>query len=1060
MGNYYLTCRMNPQAPPIKPFILIILLILIKQDIFSQSKVVVVPGTIQLTITYTPTTCAGANGSIIASATGGTGPYQFSIDGVSFQSNGNFTHLYNTTYLVVVQDATGQRNSQRVTIDYVGNSTLLYVPAYINPTDCAASDGSITVKGYNPYGDRPPFLYSMDGVNFQSNNTFSNLSAGNYTFFVQNADGCIDTAYFPIEPNCTMQGVWDYSSRACQSEGHITVQSVTGGTAPYQYSLNGGAFQSSASFTGLSAGSYKLRIRDATGKIMLYFFPIFQGCSISATATPVDASCGNNDGSITVAQTGGTVPYSYSIDGTHFQASNVFTGLPPGEYNVTVNDAGGLQSSAYANIINNCSSRVTAVTTNTSCLGNNGKILATVVGGISPFQYSIDGVNFQSSRLFTFVPKGTYTVTAIDATGVKMMTTVTVIENPLVVPHVYALPTSCSYDDGIIIVTSPGTGTYEFGLTPFDFQSSNVFKNLYASALYTVYMRDSYGCVTAYLQNWVGTNCINVTAVTADARCGASNGSITATGTSGAEPYSYSIDGVNFQPGNTFTGLPAATYTLTIRGANGASNSTLVTVKANCLQLSAIPTDANCGKKNGSFVVTAVNGTAPYQYSMDGVNYTNDNFFKDLPATNYTVFVKDAGGTVVQTSVLIRDIAGPQLNTGASAATCRNNDGIITLSVNGGTAPFVYSATLNGVPVNNFTGVSAGQYQVTVTDGKGCAASGTVTVPLTNDLTVDVDNVPPVCEGMTQQLRATSTAGEFSWSPTTGLNNAAIHNPILTAASTQAYTVTAISGPCQAYNTVLVTVLPAPVAVAAGGGAICFGKSATLSGSGGVAYSWTPATYLDDPRSQSPTVVHPGASITYTLSVTGANGCPSIQPAAVTVVVSPPALLFAGNDTTLAIGQPLQLQAVDVNNTGFTSYSWVPAEGLNNPGIANPVAVLHDNITYKVTAYSDAGCEASGIVRIKVYEGPEIYVPNAFTPNGDGHNDVLKAIPAGIRQFRSFMLYNRFGQLIFSTADPSRGWDGAIHGQLQPAGVFVWQAEGVDYMGHLIRRKGTVILVR
>jgi gliding motility-associated-like protein len=1022
--------------------------------------VILVPGNIQLNISYISPLCGSSDGSITVSATGGTAPYQFSDDGVSFQSNGNFAPIYSGYHVVFVRDATGQKNSKMIRIDY-GSSTKLYVPAYIPPTACNASDGSITVKGSDPSATYTSFLYSMDGVNFQSNNTFSNLSAGNYTFFVQNPAGCIDSAYFPLDPNCALQGVWDYSSTACHNDGHITIQGVTGGTPPYRYSLNGGAFQAGASFTGLAAGLYKIQIKDATGKVMLYSFPIFQACSLTATASPTDASCGNSDGTIAVIPAGGTAPYTYSIDGTHFQAGNVFSGLQPGEYNVTVNDAGGLQSTANAAIFNNCPSRVTAVVTKTSCGYNNGMIKATVINGTPPFSYSIDGTTFQSSDLFTGVPIGTYTLTAIDAAHLKMTTILTVKGNPFIVPQAYALPASCKLNDGIIIVTPPGPGDYTFGLTQFDFQSSNVFRNLYSSGWYTVYMKDPYGCVTFNGLGWVvGTNCINVSAVTADARCGQNTGSITASGQSGAEPYSYSIDGIHFQAGNVFNNLAAGNYTLTIRGADGASNSTPVTVKSNCLQVTITPTDATCGRKNGSLFVSVINGTAPYQYSLDGVNFTTGPLFDNLSAGPYTITVKDAGNGFSQANTSIGNIAGPQLSASTTAATCRNNDGVITVSVNGGTPPYVYSASQNGVLSNGFTGLATGIYQVTVTDANQCLVAGSATVALINDLTVEVANTQPVCEGSLLQLNAVSSATSFSWSPSVGLNHANVYNPVLTASSTQEYVVTAVSGPCQVEGQVLVTVLAAPVPVTTPDITICSGKSVSLSGSGGVEYSWTPATYLDNPGIADPTVVHPEGSVTYSLSVIGANGCASIQPATVAVSVSAPALVFAGNDTTIAIGQPLRLYAIDVNHTGFTNYSWSPADGLNNPAIADPIAVLHDNITYSISAWSDAGCEASGIIRIKVYAGPEIYVPNAFSPNGDGHNDVLKVIPVGISQFMYFAVYNRYGQMVFSTTDPSKGWDGTVNGKPQGTGTFVWQAEGKDYMGITIRRKGTVVLVK
>jgi gliding motility-associated-like protein len=142
------------------------------------------------------------------------------------------------------------------------------------------------------------------------------------------------------------------------------------------------------------------------------------------------------------------------------------------------------------------------------------------------------------------------------------------------------------------------------------------------------------------------------------------------------------------------------------------------------------------------------------------------------------------------------------------------------------------------------------------------------------------------------------------------------------------------------------------------------------------------------------------------------------------------------------------------------NFAWLPATGLNNPFIQNPVAVLDRDITYQVTASTASDCKAIAYVRVKVYKGPEIYVPSAFTANGDGLNDLLYVIPAGIKVFHYFSIYNRWGQLAFTTSNPAVGWDGKIQGVLQSTAVFVWMAEAVDYFGNLIRRKGTVTLLR
>jgi gliding motility-associated-like protein len=194
--------------------------------------------------------------------------------------------------------------------------------------------------------------------------------------------------------------------------------------------------------------------------------------------------------------------------------------------------------------------------------------------------------------------------------------------------------------------------------------------------------------------------------------------------------------------------------------------------------------------------------------------------------------------------------------------------------------------------------------------------------------------------------------------------------------------------------------------------------------------------------------------------VTDANGCVSLTPGSVTITVTPQGELAVGPDTTVFKGQPVQLTAIDLNGSGFTSYAWSPATGLNNPAIENPTANPEETITYIVEALTPGGCKGSGSVTITVAITMDIYVPSGFTPNGDGNNDVLRAIPRGIRDFKYFAVYSRWGQLIFRTTDPSKGWDGSIQGQPQASGVFVWMAAGIDLQGKLIERKGTTVLIR
>jgi gliding motility-associated-like protein len=358
-----------------------------------------------------------------------------------------------------------------------------------------------------------------------------------------------------------------------------------------------------------------------------------------------------------------------------------------------------------------------------------------------------------------------------------------------------------------------------------------------------------------------------------------------------------------------------------------------------------------------------------------------------------------------------------------------------------------------------FNGLPSGSTRVWVQDANNCVTSGSWLVNLNDNLLTSIGANPTICQGQSVVLPAGSNGVKFSWSPTTGLSDPNVLTPTASPATTTQYTLTTTWGACTGKQGVTVNVNPAPVPDAGPNQQTCDGVSVQLHGTGGQC-SWTPITWLDNSGSATPTVVSPTHTITYSLNVTDANSCTSLQPAMVTITVMPQAVVSAGNDTSILKGKSVQLGAADVNGSGFTSWTWSPASGLSDPATQDPVATPQVTTTYIVEATSPAGCTATGSVTLKVYATVDILVPSGFTPNGDGHNDVLRAIPMGIREFRYFVVYNRWGVRVFQTTDPTIGWDGTIGGQAQPSDTFVWMAAGVDYDGNLIQRKGTTILIR
>ena len=148
----------------------------------------------------------------------------------------------------------------------------------------------------------------------------------------------------------------------------------------------------------------------------------------------------------------------------------------------------------------------------------------------------------------------------------------------------------------------------------------------------------------------------------------------------------------------------------------------------------------------------------------------------------------------------------------------------------------------------------------------------------------------------------------------------------------------------------------------------------------------------------------------------------------------------------------------------MASYQWSPSDGLDKTNIANPIATIgsnRDNIRYTVTAIDSMGCRAVDNMLITIFKnGADIFVPTGFTPNADGKNDQLRPLVVGITKNYYFSIYNRWGQQMFLTTEIGKGWDGIFQGKAQASGAYVFLAEGTDFLGQKIIRKGTVVLIR
>jgi PKD-like domain/CHU_C Type IX secretion signal domain len=248
---------------------------------------------------------------------------------------------------------------------------------------------------------------------------------------------------------------------------------------------------------------------------------------------------------------------------------------------------------------------------------------------------------------------------------------------------------------------------------------------------------------------------------------------------------------------------------------------------------------------------------------------------------------------------------------------------------------------------------------------------------------------------------------------------------------------------------------------------ICFGTIASLNASieTGTSYIWIPSLTDNGNISSEPfnfvNQVSPKTTTDYILQVLN-RGCPNPLEDTFHVAVLAPVIVDVGTDTSVVAGEPLQFQASS-SDAGPDLFSWLPATNLSNPTIADPVAVytLNDSvIRYTVKATTAFGCSGEGFITVKIFKtNPDIFVPNAFTP-GLAYNSIFRPIPVGISSLQFFRVYNRLGQLVYNTSAIGSGWDGSMNGVPQGAGGYVWMLKGTDYNGHMITKKGTMVLIR
>ena len=609
----------------------------------------------------------GSDGVTILTPEGGTAPYSFDNGNVT-NGTGIFTGLSSATYVITVTDA---NNCAIECGPYdVENPALLeYNLIGVNNVACAGGDdGSIELIGS---GGTVPYTYQLNGVT-NTSGLFTDLVAGSHTIIITDANDCIiETAEIEVgsaeQLFCNIEEANDVSCFGL-SDGNITVSSI-GGTAPYTYDLNG-ITNTTGVFTDLPAGDFIIIITDANACItecaqVFITQPTELTCSaINSTNT----SCGENNGTIEVAAVGGTAPFEYTIGGLP-NGTGIFTGLSAGNYVVVINDANNCQVSCEEIEITNPAMLQCNIlqSTDVSCFGGtNGSILIEGIGGTAPYTYT-NGVVTNTTGEFAGLTSDIYSITVTDATGCEAICGGVIVGSPelLTCGSINTTNISCAgLADGLInIAAAGGTAPYDYSLDNTS-NSTGLFQGL-SVGVYTVFITDANDC-------FVECSSIEITEPdlfscelleAQNVSCyGGDNGFIKLEAFGGTAPYSFTL-GSDANSIGVFDDLPAGEYAPIISDANGCQVECDIIEIEEPLNLSCelfSSSDAECGQDNGTILVTANGGIAPYSYSI-GSDMNLDGEFVGLSEGIYIIVITDANNCVTNCiSVEIESLLGAE----------------------------------------------------------------------------------------------------------------------------------------------------------------------------------------------------------------------------------------------------------------------------------------------------------------------------------------------------------------------------------------------------------------
>ncbi len=924
------------------------------------------PTELTATISVSHVSCFGGNdGSATVTPSGGTQPYSYNWGGPTLGG------LTAGLYVAIVTDANGCVFSINAIITQPTDLLLNLLSS--SDVNCfGGNDGAATVLAS---GGTFPYTYAWS--NGATTNSYSGFGAGTYTVIVTDVEGCTETLSVQITQPSTLFMTSSSQHVACNggNNGGVTL-SVFGGTSPFTFLWSSGATDQNLS--GAAAGIYTVTTTDAGGCIATLTAQISEPSALSSGISGTDVSCnGGTNGVVIFTISGGTPPYTY--DWNNGATNQNLGGLPAGTYTVTATDANGCSITESQAVTQPSALGGTNLVSDVSCYnGADGSIQLFMSGGTPGYSYTWSNGATTASQ--TGLAAGGYSVVVYDQNGCSFTNSFTITEPTELTLSASSVDAGCDTSQGsggsIDLTVSGGTGPYSYawsnGRTMEDLTGLGV-------GVYIVTVTDANGCTVLESKN---ITTISISETITHISCnGANDGIINISVTSGTPPFTYAWS----NGANSFgiSGLSAGSYTVTVTDSSGCDALAVYTInEPSAIQTSTFDTDIDCnGAANGSIDLSVSGGTPPYSYSWS--NGANTQDISGLAPGGYVVTVTDASGCTATNNDNISEPTALGANAFGFSTSCNGgSDGTASVSAFGGTSPYSYQWSSGGTSTN-VSGLTAGGYDVTITDANGCTYVASTTVFEPSAISIVSTPTDASCFGLSDGaisiLPLGGTPGySFNWS--TGSTNQNIAN---LATGDYIVTVTDTNG-CTQVDTINVGVPDEILLSATISDISCFGQSdgaINLSVSGlGTSYSYAWSTGAN---SQDISGLAPG---TYSVTVTFVNGCTADDSYTVT---EPPALVSSvtGSDVSCNGGSDGSADLTVSSGTPPYSYSW--SDGSVTQDLIGVAAG-----SYSVTVSDANGCSNTHSVSISEPSVLTVFAPNIIPVSCNGGADGFADVAA------------------------------------------------------------------